>query len=110
MRLLDTYATNTGSKIDKPFIYTKYFPLPPQTYITIQGQTPYDSRNYSIFIRLTNGLEIKDSTFSRVNSVMSESWVNEFIELQNSRNVNITNNTFNNNKIGIFISRLNKTI
>ena len=47
MRLLDTYATNTGSKIDKPFIYTKYFPLPLEKYITLQAQTPYDSRNYS---------------------------------------------------------------
>ena len=47
MRLLDTYATNTGSKIDKPFIYTKFFPLPLEKYITFQAQTPYDSRNYS---------------------------------------------------------------
>jgi hypothetical protein len=47
MRLLDTYATNTGSKIDKPFIYTKFFPLPLGKYITLQAQTPYDSRNYS---------------------------------------------------------------
>lgn len=47
MRLLDTYATNTGSKIDKPFIYTKFFPLPKEKYITFQAQTPYDSRNYS---------------------------------------------------------------
>jgi len=47
MRLLDTYATNTGSKIDKPFIYSKYFPLPIEKYITFQAQTPYDSRNYS---------------------------------------------------------------
>lgn len=47
MRLLDTYATNTGSKIDKPFIYTKFFPLPLDKYITLQSQTPYDSRNYS---------------------------------------------------------------
>lgn len=47
MRLLDTYATNTGSKIDKPFIYTKFFPLPKESYITFQAQTPYDSRNYS---------------------------------------------------------------
>lgn len=47
MRLLDTYATNTGSKIDKPFIYTKFFPLPLKKYITFQAQTPYDSRNYS---------------------------------------------------------------
>jgi hypothetical protein len=54
MRLLDTYATNTGSKIDKPFIYTKYFPLPPQPYITIQNQTPYDSRNYSYWQEVIN--------------------------------------------------------
>jgi hypothetical protein len=47
MRLLDKYATNTGSKIDKPFIYSKYFPLPIGKYITLQAQTPYDSRNYS---------------------------------------------------------------
>jgi hypothetical protein len=47
MRLLDTYATNTGSKIDRPFIYTKFFPLPLDRYITLQAQTPYDSRNYS---------------------------------------------------------------
>ena len=54
MRLLDTYATNTGSKIDKPFIYTKYFPLPLQQYITIQAQTPYDSRNYSYWQEVIN--------------------------------------------------------
>jgi hypothetical protein len=46
MRLLDTYATNTGSTIDKPFIFSKYFPLPVDKYITLQTQTPYDSRNY----------------------------------------------------------------
>lgn len=46
MRLLDTYATNTGSTIDAPFIFSKYFPIPVDKYITIQTQTPYDSRNY----------------------------------------------------------------
>lgn len=54
MRLLDTYATNTGSKIDKPFIYTKYFPLPLKPYITIQNQTPYDSRNFSYWQEVIN--------------------------------------------------------
>jgi hypothetical protein len=54
MRLLDTYATNTGSKIDKPFVYTKYFPLPLEGYITIQSQTPYDSRNYSYWQEVIN--------------------------------------------------------
>jgi hypothetical protein len=54
MRLLDTYATNTGSKIDKPFIYSKYFPLPIGKYITLQAQTPYDSRNYSYWQEVIN--------------------------------------------------------
>jgi hypothetical protein len=54
MRLLDTYATNTGSKIDKPFIYSKYFPLPTGKYITFQAQTPYDSRNYSYWQEVIN--------------------------------------------------------
>lgn len=54
MRLLDTYATNTGSKIDKPFIYTKFFPLPLSKFITFQAQTPYDSRNYSYWQEVIN--------------------------------------------------------
>lgn len=54
MRLLDTYATNTGSKINKPFIYTKFFPIPLEKYITLQAQTPYDSRNYSYWQEVIN--------------------------------------------------------
>jgi len=54
MRLLDTYATNTGSKICKPFIYTKFFPLPFKKFITFQAQTPYDSRNYSYWQEVIN--------------------------------------------------------
>ncbi len=47
MRLLDTYALYCGAKIDKPFIYESYFPLPFEKYVTFQAETPYDSRNYS---------------------------------------------------------------
>jgi hypothetical protein len=54
MRLLDAYATNTGSKINKPFIYTKFFPIPLEKYITLQAQTPYDSRNYSYWQEVIN--------------------------------------------------------
>jgi hypothetical protein len=64
MRLLDTYATNTGSTIDKPYIYTKFFPLPCEKYITIQAQTPYDSRNYSYWqdvINLLNPIISKEN-------------------------------------------------
>jgi hypothetical protein len=47
MRLLDTYALYCGAKIDKPFIYESYFPLPFENYVTFQAETPYESRNYS---------------------------------------------------------------
>ena len=47
MRLLDTYALYCGAKIDKPYIYESYFPLPFTKYITFQAETPYDSRNYA---------------------------------------------------------------
>ena len=47
MRLLDTYALYCGAKIDKPFIYESYFPLPYNKYVTFQAETPYDSRNYA---------------------------------------------------------------
>lgn len=54
MRLLDTYALYTGSKIDKPFIYEKYFPLPIEKFITFQAQTPYESRNYNYWQDVIN--------------------------------------------------------
>lgn len=47
MRLLDTYSLYCGAKIDKPFIYESYFPLPFTKYVTFQAETPYNSRNYA---------------------------------------------------------------
>lgn len=65
MRLLDTYATNTGSTIEKPFIFEKIFPLPfEEKYITLQSQTPYDSRNYEYWqdvINIINPFLIKNN-------------------------------------------------
>ena len=64
MRLIDTYATNTGSKIDKPFIFSKYFPLPVEKYITVQTQTPYESRNYEYWqdvIDILNPILLKNN-------------------------------------------------
>lgn len=47
MRLLDTYAINCGAKIDKPFLYQSYFPLPFQKYITFQAQSKYEAKDYA---------------------------------------------------------------
>lgn len=48
MRLLDVYALSCGAKIDKPFIYETYFPLPVIRYITFQAQSQkdIDAKNY----------------------------------------------------------------
>ena len=47
MKIIDSYATLTGSKIAAPYIYESYFPLDIGKYITIQSHTQFDSRNYS---------------------------------------------------------------
>lgn len=54
MHLLDLYATSTGSKIDKPFIYTSFFPIPEGKYITLQAWTKSDSRNYAYWQDVIN--------------------------------------------------------
>jgi len=46
MHLLETYSLSTASKIDKPFIYSSYFPLPFEKYITFQAQSKFNSKNY----------------------------------------------------------------
>jgi hypothetical protein len=46
MHLLERYALACGVKIDKPFIYEKYFPLLVDKYITIHT-TSKDSKTYS---------------------------------------------------------------
>lgn len=47
MRLLDTYAVNCGAKIDKPYLYETYFPLPMEKFITFQAQSKFESKDYS---------------------------------------------------------------
>ena len=50
MHLLESFALSTGTKIDKPYIYTSYTPLPLETekYISFQpwGQKEFDARIY----------------------------------------------------------------
>lgn len=49
MHLLETYALQTGSKIKKPFIIKKYFPLPTDKYITIQNSSGMQGKCYDYF-------------------------------------------------------------
>jgi hypothetical protein len=54
MRLLDTYALATGSKIKKPFIFENFFPLVIERYITFQAQTKFDSKDYNYWQSVIN--------------------------------------------------------
>jgi len=46
MHLVERYATTCGVKIDKPYIYENFFPLPVEKYITFQPYSKYSSKNY----------------------------------------------------------------
>ena len=46
MHYLETHAQNCGAKIDKPFIYTSFFPLPLDKYITFHSDTQGTAKNY----------------------------------------------------------------
>jgi hypothetical protein len=54
MHLAEVYATSTGSKIDKPFIFEQFFPLVFDNYITLQGQTKYESKDYDYWQDVIN--------------------------------------------------------
>jgi hypothetical protein len=47
MHILEQYALNCGLKIDKPFIYEKYYPVPFEKYITFNPFGKFNSRKYS---------------------------------------------------------------
>jgi len=46
MHILEAYALNCCLKIDKPFIYEKYYPLPSDKYITLHYPNKADSTKY----------------------------------------------------------------
>jgi len=49
MKLLEQYALAMGLKINKPFIYTAFYPLPFQKYITIHPSSGMEAKNYSFW-------------------------------------------------------------
>ncbi len=49
MKLLERYSLSTGLKINKPFIYKAFYPLPFQKYITIHASAGMAAKNYSFW-------------------------------------------------------------
>lgn len=56
MHLLETYALSTGSKIGKPFIVKKFFPVKFDKYITVQNSSGMPSKCYDYFQEAVNFL------------------------------------------------------
>ena len=56
MRLIDSYAIFSGSKIDKPYVFENFFPLTFDRYITFNAQTKFESKNYSYYQSVINTL------------------------------------------------------
>jgi len=56
MHLVETYALNCGLKIDKPFIYEKYCPIPFDQYISFQPCSKHTSKSYDFWQEVINQL------------------------------------------------------
>ena len=54
MHIIETYALNCGLKIDKPFIYEKYCPIPFDNYISFQPCSKYESKSYDLWQEVIN--------------------------------------------------------
>jgi len=49
MHILDSMASSTRLRIDKPYINPKFYPLDCEKYIVIQGDAKFNSRKYDYF-------------------------------------------------------------
>lgn len=56
MHLIETYALNCGLKIDKPYVYEKYCPIPFDEYISFQPCSKYTSKSYDFWQEVVNQL------------------------------------------------------
>ena len=54
MHKIETFALNCGAKIGTPYIYTTFFPLPVEKYITFHSDSKYNSKNYSYWQDVIN--------------------------------------------------------
>jgi len=59
MHIIETYALNCGLKIDKPFIYEKYCPIPFDNYVSFQPCSKYESKSYDLWQEVINQIAPK---------------------------------------------------
>lgn len=54
MHILETYALNCGSKIKRPYIYTTFFPIPFENFITINCDETEQAKSYDYWQDVVN--------------------------------------------------------
>lgn len=109
MHLLETYALSTGSKISKPFIIKKYFPLPSTKYITIQNSSGMTGKCYDYFQDVVdflyekvnaNGYQIiqigskEDKSLNRVVNLQGQTDINQTAFILDNSSLHIGNDSF----------------
>jgi hypothetical protein len=109
MHLLDTYALRTGSKISKPFILKKFFPMPVEKYITIQNSSGMPAKCYDYFQEVIlylkerlekNGYRIvqigskDDKPLQNVINICGQTNINQTAFILNNSKLHIGNDSF----------------
>lgn len=56
MHILESYSLNCGAKIDKPFVYECFFPLPFEKFIVFAPNAKVPSKEYSYFQDVINNI------------------------------------------------------
>jgi hypothetical protein len=105
MHLVETYSLSTGSKIKKPFIHKKFFPLPFDKYITIQNSSGMQGKCYDYFQEVVNFVYEDLGKFWLQNN---SNWgqgedkaLNNVFHLQGQTNINQTAFILENSKLHI---------
>ena len=104
MHLLEKYALSTGSKISKPFILKKYFPLPFEKYVTIQNSSGMGGKCFDYFQDVIDFIfPILEQNGYKIIQIGSkdDAPLNKVIPLQGMTNINQTAFILDNSKLHI---------
>jgi hypothetical protein len=104
MHLVETYSLSTGSKIKKPFIHKKFFPLPFEKYITIQNSSGMQGKCYDYFQEVLNFIyeDLEKAGYKIIQiGAKEDKALNNVFHLQGQTNINQTAFILENSKLHI---------
>jgi hypothetical protein len=104
MHLVETYSLSTGSKIKKPFIHKKFFPIPFEKYITIQNSSGMQGKCYDYFQEVLNFVheDLEKAGYKIIQIGTKEDRpLNNVVHLHGQTNINQTAFILENSKLHI---------